>query len=136
MLIVESDREQRGHRSASIERRRYLQTADPVSAMRWLGPGWLRPPFRTPGFLFLRPSGWTSCMDPCLPRLLLDRLSGAQPAWPLDGVIGPQDGKASIALPQWRWRDFLPLGCAHSSRAKKVSPPPSSAALRPQGVRR
>jgi hypothetical protein len=26
--------------------------------------------------------------------------------------------------------DFLPLGFAHSSRAKKVSPPPSSAALR------
>ena len=29
-------------------------------------------------------------------------------------------------------RDFLPLGFAHSSRAKKVSPPPSSAALRPR----
>src|SRR5713101_3779305 len=28
--------------------------------------------------------------------------------------------------------DFLPLGFAHSSRAKKVSPPPSSAALRPE----
>ena len=28
--------------------------------------------------------------------------------------------------------DFLPLGFAHSSRAKKVSPPPSSAALRPK----
>jgi uncharacterized protein (DUF736 family) len=27
--------------------------------------------------------------------------------------------------------DFLPLGFAHSSRGKKVSPPPSSAALRP-----
>src|SRR6266851_6340496 len=30
---------------------------------------------------------------PCLPRLLLERLSGARPARPLDGVIGPQDGK-------------------------------------------
>src|SRR6266481_9472548 len=68
---------------------------------------------------------------PCLPRLLLARLSGARPARPLDGVISPQDGKASIALPQWRRRDFLPLGCAHSSRARKVSPPPSSALLRP-----
>src|SRR5258706_15525511 len=70
---------------------------------------------------------------PCLPRLLLARLSGARPPRPLDGVISPQDGKASIALPQWRRRDFLPLGCAHSSRTKKVSPPPSSAALRPRG---
>jgi hypothetical protein len=26
--------------------------------------------------------------------------------------------------PQWRRRDFLPLGFAHSSRGKKVSPPP------------
>src|SRR5882672_2901597 len=69
---------------------------------------------------------------PCLPRLLLARLSGARPARPLDGVIGPQDGRASIALPQWRRRDFLPLGlpprkrgdpgCAHSSRAKKACP--------------
>ncbi len=41
-----------------------------------------------------------SCTDPCLPRLLFDKLSGARPALPLDGVIGPQDGKASIALPQ------------------------------------
>src|SRR5260370_14596739 len=80
---------------------------------------------------------------PCLPRLLLAKLSGARPARPLDGVISPQGGKASIALPQWRRRDFLPLGlpprkrgdlgCAHSSRAKKVSPPPSSAVLRPCG---
>src|SRR5258708_11467000 len=80
---------------------------------------------------------------PCLPRLLLARLSGARPARPLDGVISPQDGKASIALPQWRRRAFLPVGlpprkrgdpgCAHSSRAKKVSPPPSSAVLRPCG---
>jgi hypothetical protein len=35
-------------------------------------------------------------------------------------------------VPQWRWRDFLPLGYAHSSRGKKVSPPPSSATLRPE----
>src|SRR5229473_1689782 len=34
-----------------------------------------------------------SCTDPCLPRLLLDRLSGTRPARPLDGVIGPQDGE-------------------------------------------
>src|SRR5216683_7927989 len=69
---------------------------------------------------------------PCLPRLLLARLSGARPPRPLDGVISPQDGKASIALPQWRRRDFLPLGlpprkrgdpgCAHSSRGKKACP--------------
>src|SRR5258708_5349774 len=33
--------------------------------------------------------------------------------------------------PQRRRFDFLPLGFAHSSRGKKVAPPPSSAALRP-----
>src|SRR5258708_14703529 len=90
------------------------------------------PSFCTPGFLFLRPWSLASCTDPCLPRLLLARLSGARPARPLDGLISPQDGKASIALPQWRRRDFLPLGlpprkrgdpgCAHSSRAKKACP--------------
>jgi len=59
------------------------------------------------------------------------KAAGARPARPLDGLIWPQDGRASIALPQWRLRDFLPLGFAHSSRAKKVPPPPSSAVLRP-----
>jgi hypothetical protein len=34
-------------------------------------------------------------------------------------------------LTQWRRQDFLPLSFAHSSRNKKVLPPPSSAALRP-----
>jgi uncharacterized protein (DUF736 family) len=34
-------------------------------------------------------------------------------------------------MPQRCRFDFLPLGFAHSSRAKKVSPPPSSAALWP-----
>jgi uncharacterized protein (DUF736 family) len=35
-------------------------------------------------------------------------------------------------MPQRRPIDFLPLGFAHSSRGKKVSRPPSSAALRPE----
>jgi uncharacterized protein (DUF736 family) len=34
-------------------------------------------------------------------------------------AIWPQDGCASIALPQWRGRDFLPLGFAHSSRRQE-----------------
>jgi hypothetical protein len=46
----------------------------------------------------------------------------------------PQDGYASIALPQRRRHDFLPPGFAHSSRGKKVTPLPSSAALRPAGA--
>jgi uncharacterized protein (DUF736 family) len=32
---------------------------------------------------------------------------------------GHRDGCASIALPQWRCRDFLPLGFAHSSRRQE-----------------
>jgi hypothetical protein len=34
--------------------------------------------------------------------------------------------------PQRRRVDFLPLRFAHSSRNKKLSPPPSSAVLRPE----
>jgi hypothetical protein len=48
------------------------------------------------------------------------------------GWIWPKDGCASIASCRNGGRiDFLPLGFAHSSRGKKVSPPPSSAVLRP-----
>src|SRR5258708_17300419 len=61
---------------------------------------------------------------PCLPRLLFARLSGARPARTLDGVISPQDGKASIALPQWRRRDFLPLGLPPRKRGDPGSPIP------------
>src|SRR5229473_4114086 len=64
---------------------------------------------------------------PCLPRLLLARLSGARPARPLDGVISPQDGKASIALPQWRRRDFLPLGLPPRKRGDLAAPIPREA---------
>src|SRR5229473_618472 len=85
------------------------------------------PPFCTPGFLFLRPWSLASCTDPCLPRLLLARLSGARPARPLDGVISPQDGRASIALPQWRRRDFLPLGLPPRKRGDLAAPIPREA---------
>src|SRR5260221_8339420 len=53
---------------------RYPQPTDPVSVMRTPvpGPRWLGPPFRTPGFLFLRPLSLTSCTDPGPPRLFLD----------------------------------------------------------------
>jgi uncharacterized protein (DUF736 family) len=47
-------------------------------------------------------------------------------------LIWPKDGCASIASAAMAARDFLPLGFAHSSRAKKVSPLPSSAALGPE----
>src|SRR5712671_2829035 len=84
---------------------------------------------------------------PCLPRLLLARLSGARPPRPLDGLIWPQDGKASIALPQWRRRDFLPLGLPPRKRAGTPARPflasqesLTAAILRwapaPRGVRR
>jgi hypothetical protein len=59
---------------------------------RWPWSRMATPPFCTPGFPFLRPSSLASCTDPCLPRLLLARLSSARPARPRDGVIGPQDG--------------------------------------------
>ena len=44
------------------------------------------------------------------------------PMRPLDGRMGPGGaGCATIACPQRRHCDFLPLCCAHSSRDKKVS---------------
>ena len=51
--------------TASIERHRCPQPTDPgvCNASAGADPGWLRPPFRTPGFLFLRPSRRTSCAD-------------------------------------------------------------------------
>jgi hypothetical protein len=79
-----------------------------------------------PGAMFAASSPW--------------RLSGARPGRSLHGAIWPQ----AIALPQWRRRDFLPLG-SHPARRRDArgagSPipragqesllPPSSAALRP-----
>jgi hypothetical protein len=58
-----------------------------------------------PSFFYDTASPW---LDLAVGRLRLDRLS--------------RNGA---------WIDFLPLGFAHSSRGKKVSPSPSSAALRP-----
>src|SRR5579885_1338573 len=62
--------------------------------------------------------------------LILSVRSSA-PCGLFDGLIWPQAGFASIACAAMAPVDFLPLGCAHSSRNKKVSRPPSSAALRP-----
>src|SRR5216684_7700043 len=108
MRIVKSDREQRGPRDASIERHAIRSRQTPVSAMRALclvPDGWDRLSVRQRFCSFAVEPGLLR--GPCPPRLLLARLSGARPARPLDGLIGPQDGKASIALPQWRRRDFL-----------------------------
>jgi hypothetical protein len=63
------------------------------------------------------------------------QVSSRAPTRPLGGLIWPRVGCASITFPQRRAIDFLPLRWAHSSRGKKVSGPPSSAALRPQTVR-
>src|SRR6266849_2581889 len=133
MRIVKSDREQRGARNAPTER--LLSAADRPRCLQcerwaWSGMAGDAVPFaRVSVPSLVAPD---LLRGPCLPRLLLARLSGARPARPLDGLISPQDGKASIALPQWRRRDFLPLGlpprkrgdpgCAHSSRAKKACP--------------
>jgi len=65
------------------------------------------------------------------PGLLLKACGTGEPCR-LDGVIWPKDGCASIASAAMAARDFLPLGFAHSSRAKKVAPLPSSAALWPE----
>jgi hypothetical protein len=51
--------------------------------------------------------------------------------WPLDGLIWPEDGCASIALPQRRSPTSFPCRLRrHSSRIKQVGASPSSAALR------
>jgi hypothetical protein len=47
------------------------------------------------------------------------RPSGTRRRRLIDDAIWPQDGCASIALPQWRRCDFLPLGFAHSSRRQE-----------------
>src|SRR5260370_23098949 len=51
--------------SASVQRHRCPQPTEPgvCNATPGADPGWLRPPFRTPGFLFLRPSRPTSFAD-------------------------------------------------------------------------
>src|SRR5258708_30804622 len=105
--------------NASIDRHRYPQPTDPsvCRASAGAGSGWLGSPFCTPGFLFLRPLSLASCTDPCLPRLLLERLSGARPARPLDGVIGPQDGNPRSPCRNGGCQTFLP----------RASPPPSTA---------
>ncbi len=59
-------------------------------------------------------------------------MGALEPTQPLFGVIGPKTGCASIASDAMSdGSTFFPWANAHSSRGKKVSPPPSSAALRP-----
>jgi hypothetical protein len=97
-------------------------------------------PFRTPKFLFLRLLSLASGTDPCLPRLLLARLSGARPARPLDGMIGPQDGKPRSPCRNGGGETFFPWAAPipreprkHAPAKAGVPPPPSSAAFRPCG---
>jgi len=44
------------------------------------------------------------------------------PYGPFNGLIWPKTGYASTGLAQQRRHNFLPLGCAHSARNKKVLP--------------
>ena len=54
-----------------------------------------------------------------------------------DGGIWPKVGCASTAYAATApWQLIFPWAIAHSSRGKKVPPSPSSALLRPHGVRR
>src|SRR5260370_32578174 len=77
---------------------------------------------------------------PCLPRLRLARLSGARPARPLDGVIWPQAGKPRSPCRNGSGETFFPWAAPipreprkHAPAKAGVSPPPSSAVLRPCG---
>jgi hypothetical protein len=136
LSIVKSHRDQRGHRSASMEWHLYPQPTAPVSGRRALAlvPDRGDRLSARQGFCSFAREAWPLARTHIRHVFSLHGCPArpARPRW-RDRATGRQ---ASIALPQWRRRDFLPLGCAHSSRAKKVSPPPSSAALRPQGVRR
>jgi len=59
-------------------------------------------------------------------------LSDVRTTRPLMAWSGQRTAAPRSPGPQRRRWDFLPLGFAHSSRGKKVSPPPSSASLRPE----
>ena len=48
--------------------------------------------------------------------------SMSAPYGPFNGLIWPKTGCASTGLAQQRRHNFLPLGCAHSARNKKVLP--------------
>jgi hypothetical protein len=91
--------------------------------------GWLRPPFCTPSFPFLRQLSLASCADRVRHVFSIEAV-GARPARPLDGLIWPQDGFASIALPQWRRRDFLPWAFHPTGQALWGTP---VRPLKPQG---
>src|SRR4029077_18283201 len=84
-------------------------------------------------FLSLRLKSPTSCAErsssaTSSPEDAVQRFDHMASLW-LDLAVGRLSPRSTE--PQRRRTDFLPLGFAHSSRAKKVSPSPSSAALRP-----
>jgi hypothetical protein len=67
-----------------------------------------------------------------LPKSPLQSPCSIAATWPLDGLIWPEDGFASIALPQRLTPTSFPCRLRrHSSRIKQVGASPSSAALRP-----
>src|SRR5712671_7564364 len=61
---------------------------------------------------------------PCLPRLLLARLSGARPARPLDGLISPQDGKPRSPCRNGGGETFFPWACHPASAGTPAAPIP------------
>jgi hypothetical protein len=122
-------------RRASIGSRRCLHRArhDSPQGLRGRVSGHAVTPICTQGFLFLRPMRAASCAGHSISATSSPQCwTGASHA-ASDGLIWPKDGCASIAwaataavrLSSPGLRPFL-------ARAKKVSPPPSSAALRPE----
>jgi hypothetical protein len=59
---------------------------------------------------------------PCPPCLLPKGRLARDRCGLIDGVIWLQDGCASIVLPQWRLRDFLPLGSRPRARKSAGTP--------------
>jgi hypothetical protein len=91
----------------------------------------MRTSVRTPRFLFLRSQGPASCVGHDI-RLLLEAAERANHV-ASHGLIWPKDGCASIAWPQRRQIRLSSPGLRpFLAGDKKVSLPPSSAALRPE----
>jgi hypothetical protein len=107
-----SHRESRCSHGGAIERHRspVSRPAALVTALRCrTGPRIIRTTLRSGGVLFSLPATSPLCAAPCPPCLLPDGRLARDRRGLIDGLIWPQDGCASIVLPQWRRRDFLPL---------------------------
>jgi hypothetical protein len=97
-------------RGGAIERHRYRQPTgvDGCIASRDVAQEY-QDAFPYARVSVFSPGDAASCVAPCPPRLLPRGRLARDRRGLIDGAISPLDGCASIVLPQWRRRDFLPL---------------------------